>query len=967
MKLLRLPVWLIAVLGALVAVYLLVGFLVAPGLVRDAVIRGASQKLTRSPSLRRVEVNPLNLSLRLEGFSLDRADGKQVLGFDELYIRLDPFGSLIDRGLTLARLRLDRPRVAVEVRPGGALDIAELIRPDSTAPDTTTQPPPFHVRRLQITAGSASFADRGRTPVMELIAGSVDLRLEDFRTRRGADNTLSLHAATAAGESLHWEARFVLAPFHSDGTLEIANLHAQTLTRVLGPALPFSMPHGTVDLGLHYRVDARVAPTAMSLDGLHAEVRDWALATRGGDTTVVELRRAALRGGTVDVNHLTASLDTIIVDGGSAALWMNPDHHLNLEAWASPPDTTQPPAIVRVHGIGVSGMEVRYEDRQVGPPAVFEIHDVAGGVTDLSTEGIGHATLRVTARLFENGHAEAEGHLALNPPASDLKIALSGFPLRSVQPYMNHVNRLSILSGVAGGKGRFRFNTFGSTGPMARYEGSAEVRDFRSVDKKLHQDLLRWRTLRLDALRFDMTPSLFETKRVVVDGGYARVTVGPDRIPNLATVALPPDSVAGYSTMVTDSSDTLRARIDRVEIHDATATFADLSMQPNFSTGIEKLEGQITGLSSFQESGGDIKLDGQVDRYAPVSVRGAFNPLSKGGHTDVAVSFQHIELTTFTPYSGRFMGYRIERGKLSLDLHYVVDGRQLVGQNKILMEQFTLGERVDSPEATHLPVRFAIALLKDRHGNIDLDLPVKGDLDDPKFSIGRIIIKVLVNLVEKAVTSPFKALGALVGGGEKEQLDVVEFAAGGSALDSSQTGRLDKLGHALGDRPELRLDIPTAYDSVADVAALTDGKFDERLGDAIAAAPRGGAHRGAGGVTPTAEDSARAIEHLYVADFGSAPPPVSRAGRPKPRKGVVDTVLVAAETARTQGMVERLRESVRLDPTDLSQLGQARALVIKDHLVALGVDAAQLFVVNEASPGHVPGPTVRVQLALNGR
>ena len=964
---LRIPLGILVALGALVVVYVVGGFFIAPGLVHDAVIRGASQKLTRAPTLARVRVNPLNLSVHLQGFRLTRADGREVLGFDDLYIRFDPLGSLIERGVTLARLRLDRPRVALEVRPGGALDIAELIRPDSGAVDTTRQPPPLHVARLQITAGRATFADPGRHPPLELGARSVDLKLQDFRTRRGANDSLSFRATTAAGESLHWEARFVLAPFHSDGTLEVGNVRAATLTNLLGPAIPFSMPRGTLDAGFHYQVDARVTPTAASLDQLHADLKDWALANRAGDTTVIELRHASLRGGRVDANRLTATLDTIAVDGGSASLWMNRDHHLNLEAWASPPDTTQPPAIVRVRGIGVRGFDVHYEDRQVGPPAVFEIHDVAGSLTDLTTEGAGHGVLRAEARLFESGHATAEGTLALNPPATDLRIEVAGFPLRSTQPYMDHQNRILILGGLVEAKGRFRFNTFGAAGPLARYEGSATVRDFRTVDKKLHQDLLRWRALQLQTLRYDMAPSRLETKRVAVDGAFIRFVVGPDRIPNLATVGLPPDSTAGYSTMVTDSTDTLRTRIDRVDIHDASAYFSDLSLRPTFTTGIEQLNGSITGLSSFQQTGGEITLDGQVDRYAPVDVRGAFNPLANGGHTDVAVRFHHIELTTFTPYSGKFMGYRIERGKLSLDLHYVVDGRQLVGENKILMEQFTLGEKVDSPDATHLPVRFAIALLKDRDGNIDLDLPVKGSLDDPKFSIGRVILKVLMNLVTKAVTSPFKALSALVGGHEDESLDVIEFAAGGSAIDSSQTDRLGTLGRALASRPELRLDIPAAFDSLADVTALTTERCERRIVETVDAARAKTRAKPAPTGPPSADERARAVEQLYVADFGSAPAPVSRAGRPKPRKGEVDSLLVAAEAARTREMEERLVGNVRLDPGDLTRLGQARALAIKDYLAGRGVDPGQLFVVNANAPGHIAGPTVRVTLALNGR
>jgi len=263
-------------------------------------------------------------------------------------------------------------------------------------------------------------------------------------------------------------------------------------------------------------------------------------------------------------------------------------------------------------------------------------------------------------------------------------------------------------------------------------------------------------------------------------------------------------------------------------------------------------------------------------------------------------------------------------------------------------------------------VRFAIALLKDRNGNIDLNLPVKGSLDDPKFSIGRVILKVLGNLVTKAVTSPFKALAALAGGHEDDPLDVIEFTAGANAIDSSQTDRLGKLGRALADRPELRLDIPAGFDSLADVTAITTGRHEQRISEAVDAARAKSHARPAPAGPPTAEERAHAIEQLYVAEFGSAPAPVSRAGRPKPKKGEVDSLQVAAEAARTHEMEERLMSAIHLEPADLQRLGQARALAIKDYLTGRGVDAGQLFVVN-GPPGHVPGSTVRLNLALNGR
>ena len=190
------------------------------------------------------------------------------------------------------------------------------------------------------------------------------------------------------------------------------------------------------------------------------------------------------------------------------------------------------------------------------------------------------------------------------------------------------------------------------------------------------------------------------------------------------------------------------------------------------------LNGTIRELSSAQAAHAAIDLTGKVDEFSPVKIGGTINPLNSRGLTDVGVEFENIELTTFTPYSGKFMGYRIDRGKLDLNLHYAIQDRQLKGENKILIRQLTLGEKVDSKDATSLPVKFAIALLKDKNGDIDLDLPVSGSLDDPKFSVWKVVWKILGQLVVKAVTSPFKLFGAIFGGDNEEVAPAIAFPYG---------------------------------------------------------------------------------------------------------------------------------------------------------------------------------------------
>jgi hypothetical protein len=246
--------------------------------------------------------------------------------------------------------------------------------------------------------------------------------------------------------------------------------------------------------------------------------------------------------------------------------------------------------------------------------------------------------------------------------------------------------------------------------------------------------------------------------------------------------------------------------IGLVSIDKASANFADYSLQPNFVTGIQELSGTIKGLSSKKESRATVKLDGKVDAYAPVTIDGEINYLSADAYTDLKLAFDNMELTTFTPYSGKFAGYHIDKGKLSVRLAYHIEDRKLDAQHKIILDQLQLGERIESKDATSLPVKLAVALLKDRNGVIDLDLPVSGSLDDPKFRLGPLIWKVVVNLVTKIVTAPFALLGSLFGGGE--EVNQLTFAPGTIELQGESQARVDSVAKALRERPGLSLEVP---------------------------------------------------------------------------------------------------------------------------------------------------------------
>jgi hypothetical protein len=299
-------------------------------------------------------------------------------------------------------------------------------------------------------------------------------------------------------------------------------------------------------------------------------------------------------------------------------------------------------------------------------------------------------------------------------------------------------------------------------------------------------------------------------------------------------------------------------RIGTVQITDGSADFADFSVQPNFAAGMMALTGTVTGLSSDPNSRATVKLAGNVDRYAPVDITGQVNLLSAAVFTDIALNFRNMELTTFNPYSGKYAGYNISKGKLTTELHYKVDQRKLDAQHHIVLDQLEFGAATDSKEAVPLPVRLAVALLKDRNGVIDLNLPVSGSLDDPQFRVGPIIWQAFVGLLTKIVSAPFAIIGSLFGGGD--ELSYVDFQAGSAMLAADQQDKIAMLAKALAERPQLKLDIPLQTIAPADDAALARASFDGALAPLLAA-----------GTAATPEQRLAALTQLYQQQVGTMP------------------------------------------------------------------------------------------------
>jgi hypothetical protein len=377
--------------------------------------------------------------------------------------------------------------------------------------------------------------------------------------------------------------------------------------------------------------------------------------------------------------------------------------------------------------------------------------------------------------------------------------------------------------------------------------------------------------------------------------------------------------------------------------------FSDFFIKPNYSVALSGVEGAVSEMSP--DKPGDVELHGRIHQTAPLEILGRVNSLSKDLFVDMKASVKDIDLPQVTPYSVKYTGYGIQKGKLSVKVAYHIENRKLAAQNNVYLDQLTFGDRVESPNATTLPVLFAVALMKDKNGVIDVDLPISGSLDDPQFSVGSIVVKALVNLVTKAVTAPFALLGALAGGGG-EELAFVEYAPGSSGLSADDEAKLQTLSKALADRPGLKLDVSGRVDAAADREALKRAAVDHEIQVAK--------------LKDVGETKGQAVDEVTIAPeehdkYLRAAYKDAKFDRPRNAIGLLKDLPVPE-------MEQLMLANAAVREDDLRQLAFARAQAPKEWLVEKGkVAADRVFIVApkmSAEGIKDPGKPTRADFSL---
>ncbi|NSL55123.1 DUF748 domain-containing protein [Uliginosibacterium aquaticum] len=837
------------------------------------------------------------------------------------------------------------------------------------------------IDKLSVSHGRLNWHDEAVPGGFALKLDPFEVQLSQFDLGTSKPASFTLQAASEKSLRIDLQAQLnVLAETYS-GRFAFAGMQLEPLRPYYQAALPRALFKGETALAGEFSVAPGKAGPAVRLDKMALDLRDFSLADaaakpdKAGQRSILlkvpQTRAEEMR---MDLELRELHIGRFSNRGLQALLQRDADGVLNLADMfqshsnadskarkvlkdrleraaeavleAAPAAEPEQPWQFSVGRAEINEGGVRIEDRSSSVPVVVDVRELGLSLQDWSSRRNAQAKASLSARINRNGRMNADAAFSTEPLRGRVNLDLSAVELLPAQAYLEDQFRVLLTRGTLTAKGKLDFDLAKSQ-PDIRFAGALAVDDFNMLDRVNEEDFLRWRRLALQDMSVQTEPLGFSSREIRLSDFYTRLILDAQGRLNLreitaheaAQMAAAPQAAPSAAASAVKKP-LPRVRVERIVLEKGQVRFSDRFVKPNYDANLLALNGSLGGLSSDESSVALLDLGASLDGSAPVKLYGSLNPFRQDGFLDIQAQVRDVDLTSASTYAGRYVGYGIDKGKLSMDVQYQIRDRQLTAKNSVKLDQLSFGDKVDSPDATKLPVLFAVSLLKDRNGMIDINLPISGSLDDPEFSVGGVIIRVISNLIGKAVTAPFALLGSIFGE-EAEALAWVDFEPGSATLNKAASDKLGGLAKGLTSRPVLKLEIAGSADPASDTTGLKRARLDARVRalKAEQLVRRGDSVDQVDALQIEAAEYPALLKRVYESEKIDA--------RPRNALGILKDQSPAEMERILQG-------SFAITPADLQTLARTRAQTVRAHLLEKnGVDPARVFLVanREAEEG----------------
>ncbi|MEX0321136.1 MAG: DUF748 domain-containing protein [Puniceicoccaceae bacterium] len=1024
---------LLTIIASVVGLYAIAGFFIVPWIARPKIVEVVADLTGREARLDQLRLNPFTLSGTLEGFEITDLDGESLLSFSRAHANFQLFSLVVGGHYHFKELELDDPFFRFQIEENGDFNIADILNQvtsmqngDEESDQAPSDPKHVKVDTLVVSDGSLSITDLSRTAHFTTTISPINFDIQGFHTSGESDAPYSFTATSESGESLNWTGYVALAPVRSKGDFELSGISLPKYEPFYDIFLSTDVIDGTVGVTGSYTYFSG-ANAVRTLENAALNLNNINIVKAENQSPILSLESGTVSGIHLDQLSQSIEVDSVKLSNGSLHAQLLSNGSIDLMELVHPTvleestpvevaDSQQDkpaPFSYKVHNVTVEGFALDFQDHSLPSSATISLQDTGLNVSGLFSEEGSKATVTFSTTLSSGGNLRVNGEFGLLPIQASLDLNLDAIHLSAGNPYIASFTDVQLTDGSVSVVGKLSVALENET-PTGTFEGSVDMTSLHLVESIEGQELASMTRLGIEGIRFELQPMALQIENIAIVEPRADLQIDEAGQMNLMrALRMETDKVVQEEPAVEDKPEEevqpapaespipFPISIGSVTLEKIGAVMTDNSISPPVKLGLESLSGSISGLSSEELARADLDLQGNLVGGTSLSLKGKINPLIADRYSDMEMSFKDFNLTAISPYAGKYAGYALAKGKLSFDLKYRISHSELEGENVMIIDQLTLGEKVESEDAVNLPIPLAISLMKDGAGVIEIDVPVSGNLNDPEFSFGRVISRAIVNVITKVITSPFSMLGGLVPGGEDVDLSVLAYTPGRGSLTDENLKKLELLAGALQERPSLKLDIIGLAGGAEDVSALKVINLDKQL---AALKWKELADAGQTIAADEVEVSETERTRLLTAAFANAFPeemvitaPIPDIPTPEPTPDVSvdepeqEETLVGGLFRRIFGgeadepsdepvpvpptpevatvpeepipvlpdisvdeMQSRLIELIEISEDDLHQLADARAEAVRKHLeTASGIPAERLFVTEPEEASHV--------------
>jgi len=836
--------------------YTLCGFFLLPYILKTQLIKYVEGTLHQQASLEVASFNPFLLRLGLKNLRITTPEQAPLLKFGELVVDFDTFG-LFKGAWQFSTVSLTGAEVFAEIDSAGKLNLNSLVPPPSTNieashdEDKPSALPRLILKNIAINQARVYFKQLNRAEAFSIDLNPLNFNIANFSTLPEDNGHFSFDAKLSDSETLEFTGTLLLEPLALNGHFAFNNIELSRGGDYLKELLLFSINKGTLSISSDFLLDNSGPAQSLALQATNIGIslQQLQLDTLAPVEPLLSFNSIMLNKGRLAWPEQEVHIESLVVKSGSLHSWLTADKVFNYTQLVKTPDSQasanpvpsgssteeSKPWQLHLDQVQLKELKLSFDDRSLSEPSHQTVEVIDLSLSPFSLKQGQEFDLQAQLNINKTGKATITGKVGAMPAMAVLVVSLREMPLPPLNNYLHEFIQLDLTKGSVDADLQLNYNQ------SLSLSGDIDIKQLDTFDLADQESWINWQSLSINALDLKLEPASLNIASIELVQPYFDAVVfdnGETRLHRMLAPAtkqsadegassnnIEPEATSGNVSESEESS--FPVTITKFKLVDGSMDYKDFNLPLNFSTHIHSLNGQAVDITTSSSKRTELILDGKIDQHGRAKISAVSQLSSPQAFSKFKLDLDNVDITSASSYSGKFAGYAIDAGTLSLNLDYHIEQGKMIGNNHLLLEHLTLGDAVDSPDAVSLPLKLAVALMKDINGNIDIDLPVEGDLNNPEVRIGALIWKAFGNMLIKIVASPFKLLGGLFTNGDDSSLENILFAPGSSQLSTAEQQDLSKLVEALQKKPALALSISACYQPESDSQALQSQQFNQ--------------------------------------------------------------------------------------------------------------------------------------------